>query len=222
MPDNQNLEMDNFTLGTPALVCRWRLAAGTLLLENRHMRALARRIVNGRPISPELVAWAKQHVEWTLAEGSFEYPDGVLMLIVDEAGAAAMTVGPYEPLAKRFTRALASRARNAAREQDETDVAPEVLFASADGRLLAGVAADAVPCGCMSLVLQLSATLGIPVEYYPDLLESLGNGTLEVEGLFLASDEHGIVMANDCSDKMCERFEVSYKRLFDSAHNKRR
>ena len=93
MADTRHHEMEGFSLGTPALVCRWRLAAGTLLLGNRHIRALARRIVNGRPITPELVAWSKQHIEWTLAEGSVENPDGVLLLIVDENGAAAMTVG---------------------------------------------------------------------------------------------------------------------------------
>ena len=60
MADTRHHEMDGFSLGTPALVCRWRLAAGMLLLGNRHIRALARRIVNGRPITPELVAWAKQ------------------------------------------------------------------------------------------------------------------------------------------------------------------
>ena len=216
MADTRHHEMEGFSLGTPALVCRWRLAAGTLLLGNRHIRALARRIVNGRPITPELVAWAKQHIEWTLAEGSVENPDGVLLLIVDENGAAAMTVGPYEPLARTDEAALIARALGSMREQDETDVAPEVLFASADGRLLAGVAADAVPCGCMSLVLQLSATLGIPVEYYPDLLESLGNCTLEVEGLFLASDEHGIVPATDRAGEAGVRLAADYARLLDA------
>ena len=35
-------EMRDFKLGTPALVCRWRLASGRLPLENRHLRALSR------------------------------------------------------------------------------------------------------------------------------------------------------------------------------------
>ena len=33
-------DQERFTLGTPALVCRWRLASGALPLENRHLRAL--------------------------------------------------------------------------------------------------------------------------------------------------------------------------------------
>ena len=214
-------EMDNFSLGAPALVCRWRLSAGTLLLGNRHMRALSHRIVNGAPVSRELAAWAKQHVEWTLAEGSVEHPDGVLMLIIDEAGAAAMTAGPYEPPAQRFSRALVRRAADAAREQEETGVAPEVLIAHADGGLIVASVPDAFPSGCTSLVLQLSATLGISVVYSPNLLAALEQRTVTVDGLFLASDEHGIVPATDCSDDTCRRFEAAYRKLFDTATRKR-
>lgn len=221
MVDARQLAMENFSLGTPALVCRWRLAAGTLLLANRHMRALARRFVNGHRISPELVAWAKQHIEWTLAEGSFEHPDGVLMLIVDHNGAAAMTVGPYEPLEQRHTRALIARAQGAAQERDETDVAPEVLFALSDGDLLVGMAPDAAPGGCASLVLQLASTLGIPAVFSPDLLDDLLDDQVDAEGVFLASDEHGIVCASDCSDQLCRQFEASYERLFHLAHKPR-
>ena len=73
-------------LGRPALVCRWRLASRALPLENRHLRALGRRSVGGAPVSPQLIAWAKQHIEWTLSEGAARNPDGVLMVIVDEGG----------------------------------------------------------------------------------------------------------------------------------------
>ena len=217
MADARLSDMAGFSLGTPALVCRWRLSSGMLLLENRHMRTLGRRIVNGRPIPPELVAWAKQHIEWTLIQGSAEYPDGVLMLIVDENGAAAMTVGPYEPLALRTTAGLMARARDAAREQAETDVAPETLFAHAGGVLLAGAASDAVLGGCAGLVLQLSAALGISVSFDPDLADALGDGSLAAQGVFLASDEHGIVAADDCADTLVQRFAASYARLFESA-----
>lgn len=220
MPDNQNLEMDNFTLGTPALVCRWRLAAGTLLLENRHMRALARRVVNGRPISRELVAWAKQHVEWTLAEGSCEHPDGVLMLMVDESGAAAMTVGPYEELRICSSQVLLARARSALVEQDATDVAPETIFAYEGDTLIAGTSAETARGGCASLVLQLATTLGIPTVYRADLLDRLVDGRVEPAELFLASDEHGIVEASDCTGPRAARFSASYKRLFEAAVKK--
>ena len=222
MMDARQLAMENFSLGTPALVCRWRLAAGTLLLANRHMRALARRFVNGHRISPELVAWAKQHIEWTLAEGSFEHPDGVLMLIVDHNGAAAMTVGPYEPLEQRHTRALIARAQGAAQERDETDVAPETLFAFIGGELLAGTASDAVRGGAASLVLQLAQTLGVPTTFQPDLAGLLSDGALEADEVFLASDEHGVVQASDRAGAQAERFSASYQRLFEKAGKQRR
>ena len=133
-------EMRNFKLGTPALVCRWRLASGRLPLENRHLRALSRRVLDDEPVSAQLIAWAKQHVEWTLREGSAENPNGVLMLIVDEEGQAAMTVGPYEPLAAMTASGLVDRATAAQQEADETSVAPETLWAVRDGCLVAGVA----------------------------------------------------------------------------------
>ena len=104
------LEMEGFELGRPSLVCRWRLADRALPLENRHLRALSRRMLGGAPVSPQLVAWAKQHIEWTLSAGALEHPDGVLMVIVDGKGRAAMTVGPYEPLKTRTVSLLADRA----------------------------------------------------------------------------------------------------------------
>ena len=78
MSDNK-AEQD-FTLGRPVLVCRWRLASGGLPMENRHLRALSKRVVNGQAVSTQLVAWAKQHIEWTLRDGSALNPDGVLVL----------------------------------------------------------------------------------------------------------------------------------------------
>ena len=108
---NDQPQMEDFTLGRPALVCRWRLADRALPLENRHLRALGGRTVDGTPVSTQLVAWAKQHIEWTLSDGAARYPDGVLMVIVDEEGRAAMSVGPYEPLAVTTTSALAERAK---------------------------------------------------------------------------------------------------------------
>ena len=91
---------EDFALGTPALVCRWRLADRTLPLENRHLRALSRRVVDDAPVSSQLVAWAKQHIEWTLAEGAAACPDGTLMLVVDEVsrdGAAREMVDIVDP-----------------------------------------------------------------------------------------------------------------------------
>ena len=218
MPDNQNLEMDNFTLGTPALVCRWRLAAGTLLLENRHMRALARRIVNGRPISPELVAWAKQHVEWTLAEGSFEYPDGVLMLIVDTEGRAAMTVGPFEELADASLAALALRAANAQAEAEQTGVAPETLWLARGDVLLWDPGDGCAASGAASLVGQLAQTLGLGVARREGLAHDALVGALEFDEAFLVSDEYGVVPAADAQGQHGKRMREGYQRLLERTH----
>jgi hypothetical protein len=118
--DSELMTEEGFELGAPALVCRWRLAGGALPLANRHLRALAQRTVTGKLVSPELVAWAKQHIEQTLWRGSLEHPEGVLMLIIDREGRAAMTVGPYTPLEDMTIRGLARRSKRAADEAFQT------------------------------------------------------------------------------------------------------
>ena len=129
-----------FTLGEPALVCRWRMTARRVPLLNRHIRALGARRLNGEAVPRSLLSWAKQHIEWSLADDTtVAVPDdGVLMLVIDKAGHAAMSTGAYEPLANIAAEALAYRALGARREADETGVAPEVLACAADGGRRAG------------------------------------------------------------------------------------
>ena len=190
-------EMRNFKLGTPALVCRWRLASGRLPLENRHLRALSRRVLDDEPVSPQLIAWAKQHVEWTLREGSAENPNGVLMLIVDEEGQAAMTVGPYEPLAAMTASGLVDRATAAQQEAGETGVAPS------------------------SLVEDLAKTVGLPLSRQADLLDDVASGAASPAEVFLASDEHGIICATDAAGSIGERLTKDYARLLESMDKRR-
>ena len=113
-----------FQLGKPALVCRWRLAGRHVPLLNRHMRALSQRRVNGEALSTNLLGWVKQHIEWSLAEDPAAVADGVLMIVVDEAGQAAMSTGAYEPLADASLEDLALRAQTAQVEASELGVAP--------------------------------------------------------------------------------------------------
>lgn len=209
-------EMRNFKLGTPALVCRWRLASGRLPLENRHLRALSRRVLDDEPVSPQLIAWAKQHVEWTLREGSAENPNGVLILIVDEEGQAAMTVGPYEPLAAMTASGLVDRATAAQQEADETGVAPETLWAVRDGCLVAGVAPGQSLSGASSLVEDLAKTVGLPLSRQADLLDDVASGAASPAEVFLASDEHGIICATDAAGSIGERLTKDYARLLES------
>ena len=183
-----------FQLAEPALVCRWRMASRQVPLLNRHIRALSRRAVNGLPLTRNMLAWAKQHVEWSLAEGTYEDPNGVLMLVVDVDGNAAMTVGPYEPLPETGIEALLGRARRARAEQGETGVAPELLCAVRDGAL--ELAADPVEplSGSADLLEQLARTLGRDVR-------RAGGGAAEslahAGAALLVSDEHGVVVADE-------------------------
>lgn len=182
-------EAETFQLDRPALVCRWRMAHRQVPLLNRHIRALSHRVVNGGPLARNLLSWAKQHVEWSLADGDYRDPDGVLMMVVDVNGNAAMTVGAYEPLADTSSASLSARAETARTERDETGVAPEVLCCVRDGVLYVGAEPDEDLCGAMSLVEQLTATCGHEV---------VRKGENAPAGsIFLVSDEHGVVPASD-------------------------
>lgn len=208
-------DMDGFELGKPALVCRWRLANRGLPLENRHMRALLARMVNDAKVTNELVAWAKQHIEWTLAEGSAEQPDGVLLLIIDEQGRAAMTVGPYAPLDDMTLRGLARRGERAADEGRSTGVAPEVLWGVRDDTLLYDWPEGFTPSGASSLVAQLAQTLGLPMRRHEGLAGEVLSDTVLLDEAFLVSDEHGIVAATDATGPHGLRFASGYQRLLE-------
>ena len=204
----QKFEFDN-----PELVCRWRLAGGALPLDNRHLRALSRRIVAQKEASPHLIAWAKQHIEGTLKEGSQEYPDGVLMILLESNGQAVMTVGPYQSLEERSVLSLAGRARISQREEQQTHCAPEVLWLVKDGRIIVGITEESVQSGATSLVLDLAQTLHEPIEFNPDVVAQVFDGTVEFDEAFLTSDEHGIVCASDAEGQIGERFLFDYKKL---------
>lgn len=205
---------DRFVLGNPSLVCRWRLANSALPLENRHMRALAARQVNGERLPHPLVAWVKQHIEWTLADGAHEHPDGVLMLLVDEAGCAAMSCGPYEPLVSTSANDLAQRARTARVEAGATRVSPEDLWLVRGDGLVWATEPSFVPSGSSSLMADLAYTLGMPVQRDDDLLDTVATIGFDADEVFLVSDEHGVVPASDRGGRRAEKFAQSYRRLF--------
>ena len=210
-----------FALERPALVCRWRLSHKAVPLLNRHIRALAGRRLAGAPVSMNLVAWVKQHIEWAVAEDAYHDHDGVLMIVVDEAGQAAMSVGSYEPLVDTAPAALAARAADAWREARATGVAPEVLAAVVDDVLVVAAQEGEPAAGVRSFVEQVAATRGLGVRAVmpaaddpcaEDLLKALGG-----DAVMLLSDEHGVVPSNTCLDIPCAetvRFlEDCYRRL---------
>ncbi len=214
---NSDLETDGFRLGTPSLVCRWRLASRKLPLANRHLRALGQRSLNGESLSTQLVAWAKQHIEWTLSEGAGAYPNGVLMIIVDEDGQAAMTIGPYEELEVATASALAQRALNASVEGGETGVSPESLWLFHDGEFIWGIGPDERPSGAATLMNDLAETCGYPVVRRELLAEDFLAGEVDYEEVLLVSDEHGIVAASDATGSRSERFVKGYATLLEKA-----
>ncbi len=212
--------VEDFELGEPVLVCRWRLAGGRLPLENRHLRAFGRRTVAGRGVTTQLLSWAKQHIEWTLRDGSAENPDGVLMIAMDEQGRAAMSVGPYVELPAVDAAALAARAAESQREEDEAGVAPETLWAVRDGALVCGADAGSVAAGAASLVADLAKTFGIEIAHDAGLIAEVEAGNVP-EQVFLCSDEHGVVVASDAVGDLARRFADAYGKLLDSERSKR-
>lgn len=185
-------------------------------MTNRHLRALGARYVNGDTMSTALVAWAKQHVEWTLEDGCADYPDGVLMIVVDEQGRAAMTVGPYKPLENTDLPTLVRRARAAEEEGNETNVAPETLWAVRDDSLAWGIDSDQAPSGVATLINDLARTIGMNVIRDASLIDEVEAGDESIDEVFLVSDEHGVVPARGASGKRASKFAAGYQKLLDS------
>ena len=158
--------------------------------------------------------------EWTLADGAALNPDGVLMVVVDEAGRAAMTVGPYEPLAASEPSVLAARALASAREALTTGVAPESLWAVHDGALTWGAAEDELPSGAATLVLDLAHTLGVAVTRDPRLADAVAAGEDPDAQVLLVSDEHGVVPASGCDDELAHRLAQGYATLLEKASSR--
>lgn len=189
---------EEFKLGKPALVCRWRLAGRSVPLLNRHMRALSQRRVQGEPLTVNLLGWVKQHIEWSLAEDPSAVADGVLMLVVDEDGQAAMSTGAYEPLADASAEALIERAVAARAEADATGIAPELLCCVQDGALVLGAPESSARSGAATFIRQLAETRGHAVSFDPALPERARIGIAGT--LALISDEHGVVVEAHSDD----------------------
>lgn len=207
---------ENYRPGTPAVICRWRLAGKTLPLENRHLHALGKRRIDGKAISPHLIAWAKQHIEGTLQEGSAEDPDGVLLLVIDEQGRAAMAVGPYEPLEDSSLLALATRACAAQREAAKTGCAPEVLWVADKGILTIGKDVSAASAGALSLARDIASTLGYRMDFQENLAVEVLAGATGFDEVFLVSDEHGVVQAADAKGKIGAELAADLEKLYES------
>ena len=125
------------------------------------------------------------------------------MLVIDINGNAAMTVGEYEPLADTSAKALRARSAEARSEADETGVAPELLAAVNDGELAFVAPADECLCGTATLIEQLAQTKDIPVARVDIPAQLKG-------ALFLVSDEHGVVPADDTDAAEADAATVAF------------
>ncbi|MGI6754531.1 MAG: hypothetical protein ACOX4F_00685 [Atopobiaceae bacterium] len=213
MGESKDVTQGEFKLGQPVLVCRWRLAGTSLPMANRHMHALGERQIRGSNLSPQLLAWVKQHIEWTLKEGAAQYPNGVLMTIVDKQGQAAMSVGPFVDLEDKDSKSLIQRSQMAQREAEQTGVAPEVLWALEEDTLIMGAGPHKAVSAASSLIEDLAQTIGMSVIRDDALAERVVSKPSLFDELFLVSDEFGVVPAEDMSGERGKKFLQGYERL---------
>ncbi len=194
----------------PVFSVRWRLQNRALPLKNRHLRAFG-----AAGVSRALASWARQHIEWTLAEGTAQAPDGVLVLAVDGQGRAVMAAEPYEPLVPLTAVELAERT---AGQQDQPMEGEVLWVAQADGSDLVALTEAAKPLsGANSLVADLAKTLGKPVRFETRADRDPLAGLAADDEVFLVSDEHGVQPASDHGGPVSEQFRAYYGRLVGQA-----
>ncbi len=211
--DSESCELKDFSLKDPALIVKWKLKNRSLPLQNRHLRALSESYVNGKFVSSQLVAWAKQHLEWTLESGAIDHPDGVLMLVVDSDGQAVMSTGPYEPLGSHDALALANRAIAAQSDIFNGGISSEIIWAVNGNNIVCGAQKDEYKCAMTSLVLDLINTLKLEVAFDDMLAEKIKDGQ-NFDEVFLSSDVYRIVVASNTTDTTARRLKELVDKLF--------
>ena len=193
---------EDLMTGNPTISVRWRLHKCARPLKSRHLHAF-----ESRGLTAGLKSWARQHIEWTLAEGSLKEPNGVMTFVVDDQGRAVMGVEPYVELPAMDAEALVARA-----EGCSGDVVPGevVWFAHEEAgatSLMARVEQGKALSGANSLIADLAKTLKMSVAFDPAAQAQEGDEVM------LVSDEHGVVGAVDASGPAVERFSAYYNRL---------
>lgn len=193
---------EDLVAGEPVISVRWRLHKCALPLKNRHLHAF-----ESRGLSAGLKSWARQHLEWTLAEGALQQPNGVMTLVVDEQGRALMGVEAYEPLAARTAAQLVERADTYADDVVPGEVAWIARAGEAGTALIARVDGAKQLSGANSLVADLAKTLKMEVAFDPAAQPQPDDQVM------LVSDEHGVVGASDTDGACAERFGAYYNKL---------
>ena len=193
---------EDLVAGEPVISVRWRLHKCALPLKNRHLHAF-----ESRGLSAGLKSWARQHLEWTLAEGALQQPNGVMTLVVDEQGRAVMGVEAYEPLAACTAAQLVERADAYADDAVPGEVAWIARTGEAGTALIARVDGAKQLSGANSLVADLAKTLKMGVAFDPAARPQADDQVM------LVSDEHGVVGASDTDGACAERFGAYYNKL---------
>ncbi|MDO5044321.1 MAG: hypothetical protein Q4E22_03360 [Coriobacteriia bacterium] len=203
MSDAQNIS--EFSLGEAVLELRWRLAYGTLLLKNRHLRSL-----RALDLPDGLLSWAHQHIEWTLPEGSAYDPMGVLRLRIDDEFHAQMDIVAYEELQDTSLASLIKRVEKPNPLAPKT-IKAELLWAYANDEVLIPAEKDEVLSGANSLATDLFKTLKMPLSFKKAIDYEL------CDEVFLVSDEFGFVSASDKSGALSEQLSERWEKLIRSA-----
>ena len=197
---------EDLFVGDPVLTMRWRLHRRALPLKNRHLRAFS-----ACGVSNGLASWARQHIEWTLADGAGAFPDGVLALAVDSEGRAEMTVEAYRGAPVLTSADIAARAAG----WNGQAVPCEALWTVEGGVLTVHTEEGAPLSGANSFLADVAKTLGTPLAFSrrPDAREAFA----QADEAFLVSDEHGVVAAADASGAVAERFKGYLDRIVSLA-----
>ena len=187
---------EDLMTGNPTISVRWRLHKCALPLKSRHLHAF-----ESLGLSAGLKSWARQHIEWTLAEGSLKEPNGVMTFVVDDQGRAVMGVEPYVGLPAMDACALIARADGYADDVVPGEVAWLAREEAGSTVLTARVEPGKALSGANSLVADLAKTLKVGVAFDP------------AAQVMLVSDEHGVVGARGATGPTVERFAAYYNRL---------
>ena len=193
---------EDLMTGNPTISVRWRLHKCALPLKSRHLHAF-----ESRGLSAGLKSWARQHIEWTLAEGSLKEPNGVMTFVVDDQGRAVMGVEPYVGLPAMDACALIARADGYADDVVPGEVAWLAREEAGSTVLTARVEPAKALSGANSLVADLAKTLKVGVAFDPAAQVQAGDEVM------LVSDEHGVVGARGATGPTVERFAAYYNRL---------
>jgi hypothetical protein len=138
------------------------------------------------------------------------------MLVIDVGDQAAMSAGEYRALDQTNAQDLFKRAWGARREGEITGVSPEDLWLVRGNALVWGTTPELKPSGSSSLIDDLAKTMGMPVMCDESLFDTGSVDDLDADEVFLVSDEHGVVPAQDRGGARAKKFAAGYAKLLRS------